>query len=310
MATIDQQSATGLPLLAGQVMRERPGRLQLYSSSLWQNKLALIGAVIIVVIVIGAITAPWIAPHDPQSQSLAARFTPPVWQEGGTWTHPLGTDALGRDLLSRLIYGARISLIVGIMAVLIQGIIGVILGVLSGFYGGAVDSVLMRITDVQYAVPFLVLAVAIMAVIGASLRNIIIVLGVTGWVYYARIARAEALALRNREFVEAAHALGASNIRIMIRHILPNLTASIIVIATLRFSSMIIQEASLSFLGLGVPPNIPSWGVMVAEGRGYVDSAWWVAGLSGGAIFLLVMSVNIVGDWLRDELDPTMKGSQ
>jgi peptide/nickel transport system permease protein len=312
MMETTQQGATPQTLerLSGHVLRERPHTVRVYMTSLYRNKAALIGALLLITIVVAAITAPWISPHDPQRQSLPMRLTPPAWQEGGTWTHPLGTDALGRDLLSRLIFGTRISLIVGLSAVAVQGLIGITLGLIAGYYGGRTDSIIMRLTDIQYALPFIILAIAIMAVLGPSLRNVIIVLGITGWVYYARIVRAEVLTLRRREFVEAAIAMGARSSRLMARHLLPNVVTSIIVVGSLQVARMIISEASLSFLGLGVPPNIPSWGVMVAEGRGYVATAWWVSALSGAAIFVTVMSVNLVGDWLRDQLDPTMTGER
>jgi peptide/nickel transport system permease protein len=265
---------------------------------------------LLTLIVVTAVLAPVIAPHDPKEQDITLRLHPPAWQDGGSWSFPLGNDALGRDILSRIIYGARISLIVGVSAVFIQGAIGTGLGLLAGFYGGRLDSIIMRLTDLQYALPFLVLALAVMAVLGPSLRNVILVLGLTGWVYYARIVRAEALSLRRRDFVEAAESIGATNSRLMLRHILPNVTASIIVVGSLQVARMIISEASLSFLGMGIPPTIPSWGGMVAEGRTYVATAWWVSALSGLAIFATVMSVNLVGDWLRDELDPTMRGER
>lgn len=310
MVTTSRKANGDLSQLAGQTLRERPHPVKQYLSSLLRNKAAFVGAILLIVIAMSAVAAPWIAPHDPQDQSLVLRLTPPAWQEGGTWSHPLGTDSLGRDLLSRIIYGTRISLIVGLAAVVIQGVIGITLGVAAGFYGGRIETIIMRITDVQYALPFIVLAIAIMTVLGPSLRNVIIVLGVTGWVYYARIVRAEVLTLRQREFVEAATALGAGNLRLMTRHLMPNVITSIIVVGSLQVARMIISEASLSFLGLGVPPDVASWGGMVAEGRGYVATAWWVSGLSGAAIFVTVMAVNLVGDWLRDELDPTLKGAR
>lgn len=295
-------------LLANEAMRPRPSRAVTYARALWYNKPALGAMIAIVVILLCAVFAPWIAPYDPTHQDLLLRLSPLPWQEGGTWSHPLGTDPLGRDILSRVIYGARISLIVGFAAVVVQGALGITLGLIAGYYGGHVDSVIMRVTDVQYALPFLVLAIAVMAVLGPSLRNVILVLGITGWVYYARIVRAEVLSLREREYIEAAKAIGASAPRLVIRHLLPNLTASIIVIASLQVARMIISEASLSFLGLGVPPSIPSWGSMVAEGRTYVATAWWAAAVPGAAIFVTVMSVNLVGDLLSDVLDPTRKG--
>jgi peptide/nickel transport system permease protein len=281
-----------------------------YTRSVWRDKITLAAYLFILLVIGCALTAQWIAPHDPGAQDLMVRLRPPFWQERGLISYPLGTDALGRDILSRIIYGTRISLIVGFSAVVVQGVIGVSMGLAAGFYGGRIDSVIMRLADVQYALPFLVLAIAVMAVLGPSLRNVILVLGITGWVYYARIVRAEVLAMREREFIEAARAIGVSNARMMLKHILPNAATSIIVIASLQVARMIISEASLSFLGLGVPPSIPSWGSMVAEGRNYVATAWWVSAMPGVAILATVMAVNVIGDHLRDELDPSSRGER
>lgn len=299
-----------LEYLAGTQLRDRPNKFKVYGKSLLRNSMAFAGAIFLLLVIVSAIGAQWIAPQDPARQELPMRLKPPVWQDGGTWSRPLGTDALGRDIFSRIVYGARISLVVGVAAVIVQGAIGVSLGVVAGFYGGRVDSIIMRFTDLQYALPFLVLAIAVMAVLGPSLRNVIIVLGVTGWVYYARLVRAEVLSLREREFVEAAHSIGASSGRLITRHVLPNVVPSIIVVASLQVARMIISEASLSFLGLGIPPSIPSWGSMVAEGRSHVATSWWVSAIPGAAIFATVVSVNLVGDWLREELDPRMRSNR
>jgi peptide/nickel transport system permease protein len=277
---------------------------------LWGNAAALLGTVVLVVVMVAALAAPWLAPHDPTDQNIVLRLRPPALMERGSSTYPLGTDALGRDVLSRVIFGARISLMVGVASVLIQGMIGVLLGVTAGYCGGRVDSIIMRVTDIQYAPPFLVLALAVMAVLGPGLWNLILVLGATGWVYYARVVRAEALAIRERTFVEAARSIGAPGHWVMYRHVLPNVMSSIIVIASLQVARMIVSEASLSFLGMGVPPAIPSWGGMVAEGRDYIATGWWVSTFAGLAIFLTVISLNLVGDWLRDELDPITKGTR
>lgn len=298
---------TGSALLANEALRARPSRRSAYISTLWHNKPALVSVLFIFLVIACAIFAPWIAPYDPEKQNLLMRLKPPAWQDGGSWSNPFGNDALGRDVLSRVIYGARISLVVGICAVIVQGILGVSLGLLAGYYGGRVETIIMRVTDIQYALPFLVLAMAVMTVLGPSLRNVILVLGLTGWVYYARVVRAEVLALRQREFVEAARAIGVGGGRMVLRHLLPNVTASIIVIASLQVARMIISEASLSFLGLGVPPSIPSWGSMVSEGRDYVATAWWITAIPGAAIFLTVMAVNLAGDWLSDVFDPTRR---
>lgn len=274
---------------------------------LLSNPVSLFGVLILILVMVMALWGDALAPHDPNLQSLRLRLKPPVWQEGAEAGYWLGTDALGRDILSRIIYGARVSLLVGLLAVLVQGAIGVLVGLFAGYFGGWVDNVLMRIADIQQSIPFLILAVAVAAVLDASLTNIIIVLGVTGWVTYGRVVRGQVLSLRERQFVEAARALGAGHLSIIFRHILPNTTASITVIGTLTISTMILAEASLSFLGLGVPPPDATWGGMVADGRNYLSSAWWVSVLPGIAIFLTVLSINLVGDKLRDILDPTLR---
>lgn len=254
-----------------------------------------------------AIAAPWLAPHDPTLQSLRLRLRPPVWLPGGELAHPLGTDALGRDMLSRIIYGARISLLVGVSTVAVQTLIGVTAGIVAGYFRGAIDNAIMRIADVQQAIPFLVLVVAVAAVVGPSLTNTILILGVIGWVTYGRLVRAEVLSLVQREYVTAAKALGLRDARIMWKHLLPNLIAPITVVATLTISTMILVEASLSFLGLGVPPPTPTWGGMVADGRNYLVTAWWVSVLPGMAIFSTVLAINLVGDWMREALDPALR---
>jgi peptide/nickel transport system permease protein len=268
---------------------------------------AALGLVVIVLTVAVAVLAPVLSPTDPVKNSLIDRLAPPMWNVGGSAEHPLGTDTLGRDVASRLLYGARVSLIVGFSAVAIAGVLGVILGLLSGYYRGWPDDLLMRLGDVQLAFPVLVLAVAVLAVLGASLANVILVLGATGWITYARIVRGEALSLRQREFVEAARALGATDRYLVWRHIFPNVLPPVTVVATFSVARTIIAEASLSFLGLGIPPPAPSWGAMLDEGRNYITTGWWLALFPGVAILLLVLGINLVGDWLRDVLDPRME---
>ena len=270
---------------------------------------AILGLIVIAATIAMAVLAPALAPGDPVKNSLIDRLTPPMWSAGGSARHPLGTDTLGRDVASRLLYGARVSLIVGLAAVVIGGLLGVVLGLLSGYYRGFTDDALMRLGDVQLAVPVLVLAVAVLAVLGASLANVILVLGVTGWITYARIVRGETLSLRQREFVEAARALGATDGYLIRRHILPNVLPPVTVVATFSVARTIIAEASLSFLGLGIPPPAPSWGAMLDEGRNYITTGWWLALFPGLAILLLVLGINLVGDWLRDQLDPRMERS-
>ena len=272
-----------------------------------RNGVALLGLAIVAGSVVLAVVAPALAPSDPVRNDLLERLVPPMWMEGGSGRHPLGTDTLGRDVVSRLLYGARGSLVVGFSAVVLAGTLGLVLGLVAGYYGGRLDDVVMRLGDVQLAFPALVLAIAVLAVVGSGLVNIVLVLGVTGWVTYARIARGETLSLRHREFVEGARALGAGDAAILWRHVLPNLLPSITVIATFSVARTIIAEASLSFLGLGIPPPAPSWGAMLDEGRNYLTTGWWLALFPGLAILGVVLGINVVGDWLRDTLDPRVE---
>jgi len=262
-------------------------------------------AVLAIVIVV-AVAAPLISPYDPLEQQLEARLAPPVWA-GGSLDHVFGTDQLGRDVLSRLMYGARVSMAIGVMAVLVSGVLGVTAGVVAGFYGGLVDELLMRLADLRLALPFVLLVISVIAVFGPSFTNLIVILGITGWVPYAKIVRAETLSMREREFIVAARAVGAGNNRIMFRHILPNTVAAAIVIGSLELANIIVIEASLSFLGLGVQPPTPSWGNMLGEARDYLMSNFWLATLPGIAISLTAISVNLIGDWLRDVLDPRIQ---
>ncbi len=272
-----------------------------------RDRLAQLGLIVVAATVVAALVAPALAPADPVRNDLLARLTPPAWLPGGSWQHPLGTDTLGRDVVSRLLYGARVSLIVGLSAVVVAGVLGLALGLVAGYYGGRLDDGLMRLGDVQLAFPALVLAVAVLAVVGSGLGTIVLVLGVTGWVTYARIARGEALSLRHREFVEGARALGAGDMAILWRHVLPNVLPPITVVATFSIARTIIAEASLSFLGLGLPPPAPSWGAMLDEGRNYLTTGWWLALFPGLAILVVVLGINVIGDWLRDTLDPRVE---
>lgn len=265
----------------------------------------IFGLGVVLAVVILAAFAPLVAPMSPIEQDVTTRLLPPLaWSDRGL--HGLGTDALGRDILSRIIWGARISLIVGTASVAVAGSLGVILGLVAGYVGGGWGALIMRLADVQLAVPFLVLALAVVAAVGPSLANLVAVLGLTGWVLYARVIRSEVLSLKERDYVQAARALGAAGGRILFRHILPNALSSMIVVATLQVARMILFEASLSFLGVGVPPPTPTWGGMVADGRGYLTVAWWVSTLPGLALFLTVLGVTLLGDRLRDVLDPRL----
>ncbi len=276
--------------------------------SVWKQLLtnpgAVAGAIIVLIVGICAVAAPLIAPHDPNAQDLSLAFKPPAWLAGATPGYLLGTDNLGRDILSRIIWGTRVASIVGLTVVLIGSTLGVTLGMIAGFFGGWVDDVIARVADVQLAFPFVLLAVAVIGILGSSLWTIIAVLGVTSWVQYVRIVRAETMSLRERDFVVAALATGASRARILARHVLPNITSSITVLATFEVARTVILESALSFLGLGVPPSVPSWGTMLADGRQYLDTAWWLGTFPGIAIVVTVLGVNIFGDGLRDVLDP------
>ncbi len=274
---------------------------------LGRDRAAAVGLAIVLATVALAALAPALAPADPIRNSLLDRLTPPMWLSGGSRAHPLGTDTLGRDVASRLLHGARVSLVVGLAAVALGGTLGVAVGLVGGYYRGWLDDALMRVGDVQLAFPVLLLGVALLAVLGPGERNLILVLGVSGWITYARIVRGETLSLAEREFVEAARALGARDRYLLVRHILPNVLPPITVVATFSVARVIIAEASLSFLGLGVPPPAPSWGAMLDEGRNYITTGWWLALFPGLAILLLVLGINLVGDWLRDALDPRME---
>ncbi len=299
---------SALPRKARASDHGRPAKNRRWAAlrAIYRSRTATAGALILALLVVLAVFAPQIAPHDPTRQDLRARLAPPVWAEGGSVNHLLGTDQLGRDILSRAIYGTRISLLVGVSVVVLAATLGTFLGLLAGFLGGRVDTVLMRVVDVFLAFPFLLLAIVFMATLGASLGNIILVLAITGWVEYARVVRGQVLAVREFEYIQAARALGARALPIMLKHVLPNVFASVIVIASLQIGTVIISEASLTFLGLGIPPSIPTWGTMLATGREYFALAWWLATFPGLAIVLTVLSVNFLGDWLRDVFDPTL----
>ncbi len=262
---------------------------------------------VLLLIVASAVFAPWIAPHDPLAVNIRHRLAVPAWMEGGTTAHPLGTDQIGRDLLSRMIFGGRVSIVVGVAAVLLSASIGVLLGLAAGYVGRRTDWTIMTLVNVMLTFPFVLLALSVIAVLGPSLVNMIIVLGVAGWPIYARVVRAETMAIREREFVLAARALGMSHARIVFRQIGPNLVSAIVVIATLQVAQVIILESFLSFLGLGIQPPTPAWGNMLGEGRVYMLNSWWIATFPGLAIFVTTLAINLMGNALRDWLDPHMK---
>jgi peptide/nickel transport system permease protein len=268
-----------------------------------------LSAAFMVVVVLAAICAPLVAPYDPTQQSLRDRLKGPSWfPEAGRQRHLLGTDQLGRDILSRIIFGSRVSLIVGFTAVIIGGGIGGSLGLLSGYAGGLVDEIIMLVADAQLAFPFILLAIGIIAVLGPSFGNLVVIVGLSGWVTYARLVRAQVLAIKEREYVLAIRGLGGSTWRILTRHIVPNTLAPFLVVTTLELARTILLESTLSFLGLGIQPPTPSWGGMLNEGRSYLDSAWWISALPGLILMLTALVVSRVGDWLRDVLDPTLRG--
>jgi peptide/nickel transport system permease protein len=257
-----------------------------------------------------AIFAPQVAPHNPTRERLIDRLLPPVLAKEGEWQYVLGTDHLGRDLLSRIFFGSRVSLMVGFAAVIVGGMLGIALGVAAGFLGGYIDEAIMALADMQLALPTILLAIAVIAALGPSLANLVIVIGISGWVTYARVARGQVLSLREKEFVEAIRAQGGNRFRIIWRHILPNILSPLIVVATLDLARTIILESTLSFLGLGIQPPTPSWGGMLSDGREYLLSAWWIATFPGVALMLTALSFNRLGDWVRDLTDPRLRRTE
>ena len=262
---------------------------------------------IIVVLILVAVLAPLIAPHSPTEQSLPDKLRPPAWQEGGSTKHLLGTDVLGRDVLSRIIYGARVSLIVAAAALLAGGGVGLMVGIVSGYLGGRVDSFLMRVVDATLTFPTILIALLLAVSMGQGLQTIAIAITVLIWARFARVVRGDVLAVKTRDFVALARVHGCSHLRIMAIHIVPNVLNTFMVLLTLHIGFVIIVEASLSFLGAGIPPPTPSWGQMVADGRSHIASAWWLAVVPGAAIMLVVLAFNLFGDWLRDWLDPRLR---
>ena len=272
-----------------------------------RRRTSLFGLVVVAVVVVTALAAAVVTPFDPIEQDIGERLKAPLTRDAAGRVHPLGTDHLGRDILARIVFGARPALLVGFAAVAITGVLGMVTGLVAGYFGGRIDDLLMRLADIQLAFPFILLAIAVIGVLGPSLTTIICVIGVSSWVVYARIVRGAALSLREREFVQAAQALGSRDGRILVRHVLPNVFTPWLVVATLDMARVIVIESALSFLGLGVQPPTPTWGGMLADGRVYISTAWWLATFPGLAILITVLGINLFGDGLRDTLDPRLK---
>lgn len=267
------------------------------------SSVAWIALGVLLVFVLCSIAAPLITPYEPNEQNIMERLMPPAWCEKGSWEHPLGTDELGRDMLARLLYGSRSSILVGVLTALVSGGLGISLGLLAGYFPKA-DAVIMRVADIQLAFPSMLLALAIVAILGGGFFKLILVLGITGWVSFSRVIRSEVLSIRTSDYVLAAQTVGVRQGRILFRHILPNIIAPAVTISTFQIATAIISESSLSFLGLGIPPTTPTWGNMLHAGQLHMDSAWWISLFPGICIMLIVLSINLLGDVLRDYMDP------
>ncbi len=284
--------------------KQAPNPVVRWIRLLLKSKTGTFGFIVVVAVVLIAIFAKYLAPYDPNMINPAAMLKPPSWMEGGSSAHILGTDNLGRDILSRIIYGSQVSLAVGLSAVAFAGAIGVFVGLVAGYYGGFVDNLLMRLVDSFLAIPTILFALVFLSVFGPSVTTLIVVLGITNWVQYARLVRGEVLSIKEREFVKAAKSIGVRDNKIILKHLLPNVISPFIVISTLSVATTIILEASLSFLGLGIQPPTISWGGILSDGRDYVATSWWLATFPGVAITITVLAIIFLGDWLRDVLDP------
>ena len=276
-------------------------------SAVRSRRLPVVSIGILTVFVLMALLAGVLSPADPYEQSLRTRFTPPVWDEAGRWQHPLGTDRLGRDLLSRIMWGSRLSLAAGVLTVLLASAVGAAVGLVAGYYRGRVDAVLMRVTDATMSFPVILLALILAVTMGPSFTNVVVAIAVILWARFARVVRGQVLTLMELDFIVQARIAGASATRIILRHLFPNILNTLVVLVTLQVGYVIIVEASLSFLGAGIPPPTPAWGSMITEGRDFVTSAWWVSLFPGLAILLVVLAFNLLGDWLRDTLDPKLR---
>ena len=298
------------PLLQNrELLAPRQSELKRVVSAFLLSKIATFGAIIFALFLLITILAPVLAPHDPALQDLKRRLAPPVGlgMEEASWEYPLGNDNLGRDILSRLLVGSRVSFVVGVTTILLSASVGSLIGAVAGFYRGPLDNIVMRFVDIWMAFPGLLLAIAFGAALGPGLVNLILALSLTNWVVYCRVVRAEVLSIRERDYVMAARIVGASDLRIILRHVLPNILAPILVISTLRMGTVIISEASLNFLGIGVQSLVPTWGGMLSDGREFMRNAWWLATFPGIAISIVVLGVNLLGDGLRDALDPRLR---
>lgn len=267
----------------------------------------MIPVIVLTLLIFAAIFAPLLAPHPPTKTSLPNRLLPPFFMEGGKTNYFLGTDLLGRDILSRVLYGARVSLSVSVLVILITSSLGTILGIISGYLGGRTDTVLMRVTDISLAFPGILIALLLAVVLGPSFKTVVLAISILGWAPYARLIRGEVLKIREEAFIAQARIIGSSSLRIMMRHIFPNVINPLIVIATMNVGLVILMESALSYLGAGIPPPTPSWGGMVSDGRNLIDRAWWISFFPGLAIGLVVLSGNFLGDWIRDKLDPRLR---
>lgn len=282
-------------------------RVKQFVKELIRCRTAFLGAIIVLSFILVAIFAPFIAPHDPLKASIVSRLRPPFWMERGSITYLLGADEIGRDILSRIIYGARVSILVGLVTVAISGFLGTLLGSFAGYFRGRFDAILSRFADLLLSFPYLIFAIFLMSIIGPGFFNLIVILCFKSWVNFFRLSRGEMISEKTKEYVEAAQALGESDVKIIFKEILPNIIHSLLVLATLRVGFFIILEASLSFLGLGIQPPTPAWGSMINSGRAYMLSAWWVSTIPGIALLILVLSINLLGEGLRDILDPRLK---
>jgi len=291
--------------------RVRKRTFRSYMRAAWRLRMSVAGATILLILTFMAIAAPLLTPYTPEEGRITERLQPPVWQEGGSWSHPLGTDGIGRDYATRLMFGARVALAVGLLATLVAGAIGIALGVLAGYFGGIVDSIVSTLVNIMMTFPFILLALAVIAVLGASFTNVVIVLGVGSWPIYTRVLKFEVERIKNLEYIEAGRVVGLGHTRLIGRHIMPNVVNAIIVIGTVQVARLIISEAFLSFLGLGVQPPTPSWGYMLQESQAFMFN-WsdvWLPTLPGLAIFITALSINFVGDGLRDLMDPHQRAS-